>query len=85
MRLSGRPHPSIQWPESKEEIEPLHRNINDKCSQLLEVNVQKPRNPKLVVYNIPAEITVEKSEEIITTQNPELILNAGDVKPKFMH
>ena len=37
-----------------------------------------------MVYNIPEEVTVENTEEIIT-QNPELILNAWDVKPKFTY
>jgi len=71
--------------KSKEKIELLYMNINGKCSQLLEVNIQKPRNPKLVVYNIPEEITLESAEETITTQNPKLILNAGDIKPKFIY
>jgi hypothetical protein len=44
--------------KSKEEIELLHAGINEKCSQPLEVNVQKPRNPKLVIYNILEEVTV---------------------------
>jgi hypothetical protein len=61
--------------KSKEEIELLHVDINEKCSQLLEVNVQKPRNPKLVIYNIPEEVTVENAEEIITSQNQQLTLN----------
>jgi len=39
----------------------------------------------LVVYNIPEEVTVENAEDIITTQNPELTLNAGEVKPKFVY
>ena len=69
--------------KSKEELELLHADINEKCSQLLEVNVKKPRNPKLVVYNIP-EVTVENAEEIITTQNTELTLKAGQVKAKFV-
>jgi len=38
-----------------------------------------------VVYNIPEEVTVENAEDIITTQNPELTLNAGEVKPKFVY
>ena len=71
--------------KSKEELQLLHVDINEKCSQLLEVNVQKPRNPKLVVYNIPEEVTVENAEEIRTTQNPELTLKAGEVNPKFVY
>jgi len=39
--------------KSKEDLEILYTNINDKCRQLLEANKQIPRNPKLVIYNIP--------------------------------
>ena len=55
--------------KSKEEIELLHTHINDKCNQLLEVNIQKLRNPN--IYDVPEEVTVENAEEIISTQNPE--------------
>ena len=67
----------IMLTKSKEDLEILHMNLNDKCSQLLEANVQKPRNPKLVIYNIPEEVNAENAEEIITTRNHELMLNAG--------
>ena len=60
-------------------------NINDKCSQLLEADVQKPRNPRIVIYNIPEEVNAENAEQVITTQNPELMLKAGEVMPKFMY
>jgi len=73
----------IMETKSKEDIEMLCTNINDKCSQLLEANVQKPRNPRIVIYNILEEVNVENAEEIITTQKPELMLNAGEVVPKF--
>jgi hypothetical protein len=62
----------------------LHTNINEKFSQLLEANIQKLRNPSLVIYNVPEEVTVEKAEEIISIQNPELNLNVEDVKPKLI-
>jgi len=71
--------------KSKEDIELLCTNINDKCSQLLEANIQKPRNPIIVIYNIPEEVNVENAEEIIQTQNPELMLNAGEIVPKFTY
>ena len=44
----------------------------------------KLRNPSIVIYNVPEEITKENAEEIIATQNPELNLREGDVKPKFI-
>ena len=75
----------IMETKSKEHLEILYTNINDKCRQLLEANKQKPRNPKLVIYNIPEKMNAENAEEIITTQNTELILNAGEVKTKFTY
>ena len=75
----------IMETKSKEDIELLCTNINDKCSQLLEANIQKPRNPRIVIYNIPEELNVENAEDIIQTQNPELMLNAGQVVPKFTY
>jgi hypothetical protein len=71
--------------KSKEDIELLCTNINDKCSHLLDANIQKPRNPRLVIYKIPEEINMENIEQIITTQNPELRLNDGEVAPKFTY
>jgi len=75
----------IMETKSKEDIELLCTNINDKCSQLLDANIQKPRNPRLVIYNIPEEVNLENIEQIITTQNPELGLNEGEVAPKFTY
>jgi hypothetical protein len=68
---------------SKEDIGLLPTNINDKCSQLLEVNIQKTRNHKLVICNIPEEVNMENAEDIIKTQNPEITINAGEVKTKI--
>ena len=65
------------------DIELLCTNINDKCSQRLQGNIQKPRIPRNVIYNIPEEVNADNTEEIISTQNPELMLNAWEVVPKF--
>ena len=70
--------------KSKEEIELLYADIKDKCSQHLDLHIQKLRNPSIVINNVPEEITKENTEEIIATQNPELKLLEGDVKPKFI-
>ncbi|PSN41551.1 hypothetical protein C0J52_18694 [Blattella germanica] len=37
---------------SKEDIEILKNEIDKECSQILEVNVPKLRNPFVIVYNI---------------------------------
>ena len=47
-------------------------------------SIQELRNPNIVIYNIPEEVTIDNAEEIISTQKPELNLNAGDVKQKFI-
>jgi hypothetical protein len=75
----------LSWKLRVKRTELLCTNINDKYSQLLEENIQKPRNPRIVIYNIPEEVNAENAEEIITTQNPELKLNAGEVVPKFTY
>ena len=75
----------IMETKSKEDLELLCTKINEKCRQILEANKQKLRNPKLVIYNIPEEFNTDNAEEILITQNPELMLNAGYVEPKFTY
>jgi len=69
--------------KSKEEIELLYADINDKCSLRLDVHIHKLRNPSIVLYNVPEEITKENAEEIIATQNPELNLCEGGCEAKI--
>jgi hypothetical protein len=38
-----------------------------------------------VIYSIPEEVDMENAEGIITTQNPELMLSAREVVPKFTY
>jgi len=51
----------------------------------LEVHIQKLRNPILVVFNIPQDITLENVAETLTIQNPVLVLKEGDVRAKFCY
>ena len=46
---------------SKEEAEILHKAINHKCCQQQETTIPKLRNPNLVVYSIPEEVTIENA------------------------
>jgi len=69
--------------DTKDDIEILNTQIRDKCGDRLEANVQKRRNPRIIVYNIPEEVTLENAVEIICAQN-ELALNKGDITPKFI-
>jgi len=70
---------------SKEEIEILTRDINDKCGDKLEVNIHKLRNPRQVIYNIPETISTRNIEETLLAQNPELNLKTGDITAKFSY
>lgn len=70
---------------SNTEIEILSTHIRSKCGEQLEVSITKLRNPRLVIHNIPDDITVENAERKILDQNPELNLNAGDLLAKFCY
>jgi hypothetical protein len=45
--------------------------------------VPKRRNPRVVIYNIPDEVTLENAADIICAQNTELALEKGDTTTKF--
>jgi hypothetical protein len=70
---------------SSEEIETLTKDINDKCGDKLEVNIHKLRNPRLVIYNIPEDISIWNVEDTLLAQNPELNLKTGDIAAKFSY
>jgi len=47
--------------------------------------VRKLRNPRLVIYDIPEDITIQNIEDTIIAQNPELNLNKEDIIAKFAY
>jgi len=61
----------------------LSTNISDKCGEVLEVNVKKLRKPRLIISNIPQDITIENLEETILAKNPEVSLITGEVVARF--
>jgi hypothetical protein len=69
--------------DSKEEIKLLNSQIRDKCGDQLEINIQKRRNPRLIIYNVPDAVTPENVEDITIAQNPDLKLQEGDIQTKF--
>ena len=70
---------------TKEELETLGKDINTKCGDKLETHIHKLRNPRLVVINIPDEITTENFEDTLIAQNPDLSLAKGVIKAKFTY
>jgi hypothetical protein len=84
--LKARRNGSIQIETgSKEEIEILTKDINEKCEGKLEAKVHTLRKPKLVIYNIPEDISVQNIEETMQAQNPELNLKTGDINATFLY
>ena len=67
---------------SKKEMELLEEGIRERCGEL-ETNIQKPRKPRLVILNIPSEITMENVEETLIKQNTEIYIQEGSILPKF--
>jgi hypothetical protein len=70
--------------DTEEDIEALQNQKRGKCGDRLETNVQKRRNPRLIIYNAPDEITLENAADIICKQNPELELTKGDITTIFI-
>jgi hypothetical protein len=71
--------------QNKEDVEKLTKDIKEKCGDKLTVSVRKLRNPRLVIYDIPEDITIQNIEDTIIAQNPELNLNKGDIIAKFAY
>jgi len=70
---------------SKKEIETLGAKIQERCGEELEINIQKLRNPRVVILNIPNDVTLENAKDTLTQQNTELNLTEGKTDPKFSY
>jgi hypothetical protein len=69
---------------SKKKKKKLGEEIKAKCEEI-DVNIQKLRNPRLVLLNIPEDITLDNVEETLIRQNPESDIKVGDIKAKFCY
>ena len=67
----------------KEEAEALEMDIKAKCGEELEAILHRRRNPRLVIRNIPDDITTSNTDETLIKQNPDLYLKAGDINAKY--
>lgn len=57
---------------SKQDSDRIVAEINTKCKSL-SAEVGKRYYPRMIIYNIPAEVTRENAAQIIQNQNPGLI------------
>ena len=60
----------IMETNSEKETEKLGNEIRENCEEL-DVNIQKFRNPRSVLLNIPEDITLDNVGEAVTRQNQE--------------
>jgi hypothetical protein len=65
------------------EIALLSNSIRDKCGEDLEVTVPKLRKPRMIIHNVPQDVTIENLQETVLAQNPELGLALGDIETRF--
>jgi FtsZ-binding cell division protein ZapB len=70
---------------SKEEIEALGKEIRAKCGTKLEVRVHTRRKPRLIIINVPEDISTNNIEDTILRQNPDLSLQKENIVAKFIY
>jgi len=68
---------------SRKELEAIEKDIKEKCGDKLEVNAHKLRSPRLVIINIPEDISVDNVVDTIVAQNADINLQQGDIQAKF--
>jgi hypothetical protein len=71
--------------DSKEERERISNRITEKCGKELEAKIQERRNPRLVIYNIPEDITLQNATKAIREENSELQLEECDLIAKYIY
>jgi hypothetical protein len=68
---------------TQEEIKLLSSTITDKCGDDMEVTIPKLGKPRMIIHNVPQDITVENLDETILAQNPDLDMASGDIDDRF--
>jgi hypothetical protein len=69
--------------EKKSELEEVCKKINEVCGEELESYMPTLKNPRIIVFIVPEDITSENAAQAIVLQNSELNLK-NEIKPKFM-
>jgi secreted Zn-dependent insulinase-like peptidase len=69
--------------EKKCELEEVCKKINEVSGEELDCYVPTLKNPRIIVFNAPDDITSENAAQAIVLQNSELNLNESEIKPKF--
>jgi len=70
--------------ERKNDLEKVCEKINEVYGEELESYTPSLESPRLIVFNVPEDITSENAAQAIVLQNPELNLKENEIKPKFV-
>jgi hypothetical protein len=70
--------------EKKCDLEEDCKKINEICGKQLEGYMLKLKSPRVIVFNVPEDITSENAAQAIALQISELNLNEDEIKPKFV-
>jgi hypothetical protein len=68
----------------KSELEEVCKKINEVCGEELESYMPTFKNSRIIVFNVPEDITSDNAAQAIVLQNSELHLNENEIKPKFV-
>jgi hypothetical protein len=69
--------------ESEKESNILFTEIRNKLEDKMDIHQNKLRNPRVIIYNVPEETTVDNIGATIRAQNPEIITNDETIEAKF--
>jgi len=70
--------------DSEDDLNKICQEVQTKCQEELETKIQTKQNPRLIIFNIPAEITLQNVKDIIMKQNPNLLTENSKFHPKFL-
>ena len=68
--------------QNKKEIDALSKTINKVCGKELDASTPRRRNPRLIIYNVPDELSMENAKDLIMKQNSELCIEKEDITPR---
>jgi hypothetical protein len=71
--------------DSEEERNILSTEISNKLGETLDSIQHKLRKPRIIIYSVPEEITVENVGKVISAQNPETISKVENIEAKFRY
>jgi hypothetical protein len=69
--------------ESEEESSILYAEIRNKLGEKIDIYQNKLRNPRVIIYSVQEETTVDNIAVTIKAQNPEIITTDDTIAPKF--